>query len=203
MPFLNPYPSHSNFILCEVTSGMDAKKLKVKRLSSFVISFYRCCARRICVVVLNVIEFNIHLFFLVPFWKWRLNFNAGGPGQNGSDDSSLRQERIERVCSCDCREARTHRRFDGLHSTPIIEFKGFEINVSLVKIIWKDLRSVKHNTVFQVLVWFEAKLVVWDSSQLLILARLWLVLYKLIKYKINTLIIIIYDNFCNLFYNFD
>ncbi|CAH2066829.1 unnamed protein product [Thlaspi arvense] len=28
VPFLNPYPSHSNFILCEVTSGMDAKKLK-------------------------------------------------------------------------------------------------------------------------------------------------------------------------------
>lgn len=26
--FLNPFPSHSNFILCEVTSGMDAKKLK-------------------------------------------------------------------------------------------------------------------------------------------------------------------------------
>ncbi|KAM0992779.1 histidinol-phosphate aminotransferase, chloroplastic-like [Malus sylvestris] len=28
LPFLNPYPSYSNFILCEVTSGMDAKKLK-------------------------------------------------------------------------------------------------------------------------------------------------------------------------------
>ncbi|ESQ36543.1 hypothetical protein EUTSA_v10007345mg [Eutrema salsugineum] len=28
VPFLNPYPSHSNFILCEVTSGMDAKNLK-------------------------------------------------------------------------------------------------------------------------------------------------------------------------------
>ncbi|KAF8041510.1 hypothetical protein BT93_A0190 [Corymbia citriodora subsp. variegata] len=28
VPFLNPYPSHSNFILCEVTSGMDAKMLK-------------------------------------------------------------------------------------------------------------------------------------------------------------------------------
>ncbi|XP_038899460.1 histidinol-phosphate aminotransferase, chloroplastic [Benincasa hispida] len=28
VPFLNPYPSHSNFILCEVTSGKDAKKLK-------------------------------------------------------------------------------------------------------------------------------------------------------------------------------
>ncbi|CAN7087683.1 unnamed protein product [Brassica oleracea var. botrytis] len=28
VPFLNPYPSHSNFVLCEVTSGMDAKKLK-------------------------------------------------------------------------------------------------------------------------------------------------------------------------------
>lgn len=28
VPFLVPYPSHSNFILCEVTSGMDAKKLK-------------------------------------------------------------------------------------------------------------------------------------------------------------------------------
>ncbi|XP_057478340.1 histidinol-phosphate aminotransferase, chloroplastic-like isoform X1 [Actinidia eriantha] len=28
VPFLNPYPSHSNFILCEVTSGMCAKKLK-------------------------------------------------------------------------------------------------------------------------------------------------------------------------------
>ncbi|GMN24961.1 hypothetical protein TIFTF001_000769 [Ficus carica] len=27
-PFLNPYPSHSNFILCAVKSGMDAKKLK-------------------------------------------------------------------------------------------------------------------------------------------------------------------------------
>lgn len=28
VPFLNPYPSSSNFILCEVTSGVDAKKLK-------------------------------------------------------------------------------------------------------------------------------------------------------------------------------
>lgn len=28
VPFLNPYPSYSNFILCEVTAGMDAKKLK-------------------------------------------------------------------------------------------------------------------------------------------------------------------------------
>ncbi|BFG35556.1 hypothetical protein CerSpe_218300 [Prunus speciosa] len=28
LPFLNPYPSYSNFILCEVTSGVDAKKLK-------------------------------------------------------------------------------------------------------------------------------------------------------------------------------
>lgn len=28
VPFLNPYPSHSNFILCAVKSGMDAKKLK-------------------------------------------------------------------------------------------------------------------------------------------------------------------------------
>uniref|UniRef100_A0A1J3CAD6 histidinol-phosphate transaminase n=1 Tax=Noccaea caerulescens TaxID=107243 RepID=A0A1J3CAD6_NOCCA len=28
VPFLNPYPSQSNFVLCEVTCGMDAKKLK-------------------------------------------------------------------------------------------------------------------------------------------------------------------------------
>jgi histidinol-phosphate aminotransferase len=28
VPFLNPYPSHSNFILSKVTCGMDAKKLK-------------------------------------------------------------------------------------------------------------------------------------------------------------------------------
>ncbi|WJZ88615.1 hypothetical protein VitviT2T_007896 [Vitis vinifera] len=28
VPFLNPFPSYSNFILCEVMSGMDAKKLK-------------------------------------------------------------------------------------------------------------------------------------------------------------------------------
>ncbi|RYR55412.1 hypothetical protein Ahy_A06g030635 isoform B [Arachis hypogaea] len=28
VPFLRPFPSHSNFILCEVTSGVDAKKLK-------------------------------------------------------------------------------------------------------------------------------------------------------------------------------
>ncbi|KAK2659257.1 hypothetical protein Ddye_005790 [Dipteronia dyeriana] len=28
VPFLNPYPSYSNFILCEVMSGKDAKKLK-------------------------------------------------------------------------------------------------------------------------------------------------------------------------------
>lgn len=28
LPFLEPYPSFSNFILCKVTSGMDAKKLK-------------------------------------------------------------------------------------------------------------------------------------------------------------------------------
>ncbi|CAN6445275.1 unnamed protein product [Victoria cruziana] len=29
VPFLKPYPSYSNFILCEVTGGRDAKKLKV------------------------------------------------------------------------------------------------------------------------------------------------------------------------------
>ena len=29
VPFLKPSPSFSNFILCAVTSGMDAKKLKV------------------------------------------------------------------------------------------------------------------------------------------------------------------------------
>lgn len=28
IPFLKPFPSYSNFILCEVTSGLDAKKLK-------------------------------------------------------------------------------------------------------------------------------------------------------------------------------
>ncbi|KAJ7973942.1 putative Histidinol-phosphate aminotransferase [Quillaja saponaria] len=28
VPFLSPYPSYSNFILCEVKSGVDAKKLK-------------------------------------------------------------------------------------------------------------------------------------------------------------------------------
>ncbi|CAN6719760.1 unnamed protein product [Malus baccata var. baccata] len=28
LQFLNPYPSYSNFILCEVTSGIDPKKLK-------------------------------------------------------------------------------------------------------------------------------------------------------------------------------
>ncbi|KAJ9698001.1 hypothetical protein PVL29_007214 [Vitis rotundifolia] len=28
VPFLNPFPSYSNFILCKVMSGMDAKKLK-------------------------------------------------------------------------------------------------------------------------------------------------------------------------------
>ncbi|KAL9234634.1 hypothetical protein vseg_009485 [Gypsophila vaccaria] len=28
VPFLKPYPSYSNFILCKVTSGLDAKKLK-------------------------------------------------------------------------------------------------------------------------------------------------------------------------------
>ncbi|XP_019104865.1 histidinol-phosphate aminotransferase, chloroplastic isoform X2 [Beta vulgaris subsp. vulgaris] len=28
VPFLRPFPSYSNFILCEVTSGLDAKKLK-------------------------------------------------------------------------------------------------------------------------------------------------------------------------------
>ncbi|CAM8967845.1 unnamed protein product [Rhodiola kirilowii] len=28
VPYLKPYPSHSNFILCEVTSGRDAKQLK-------------------------------------------------------------------------------------------------------------------------------------------------------------------------------
>ncbi|XP_031504736.1 histidinol-phosphate aminotransferase, chloroplastic-like [Nymphaea colorata] len=28
VPFLKPYPSHSNFILCEVTGGRDPKKLK-------------------------------------------------------------------------------------------------------------------------------------------------------------------------------
>ncbi|XVF30365.1 hypothetical protein REPUB_Repub16aG0051100 [Reevesia pubescens] len=28
VPFLNPCPNYSNFILCKVTSRMDAKKLK-------------------------------------------------------------------------------------------------------------------------------------------------------------------------------
>lgn len=33
VPFLRPFPSHSNFILCEVTPGLDAKKLKVHSFS--------------------------------------------------------------------------------------------------------------------------------------------------------------------------
>lgn len=32
VPFLKPFSSHSNFILCEVTSEKDAKKLKVSSL---------------------------------------------------------------------------------------------------------------------------------------------------------------------------
>jgi histidinol-phosphate aminotransferase len=28
IPYLKPFPSHANFILCEVTSGKDAKKIK-------------------------------------------------------------------------------------------------------------------------------------------------------------------------------
>lgn len=38
VPFLNPYPSHSNFILCEVASGMDAKKLKVRNFLAYIIT---------------------------------------------------------------------------------------------------------------------------------------------------------------------
>jgi histidinol-phosphate aminotransferase len=30
IPYLKPFPSHANFILCEVTSGKDAKKIKVR-----------------------------------------------------------------------------------------------------------------------------------------------------------------------------
>lgn len=37
VPFLNPYPSYSNFILCEVKLGMDAKKLKVYDLFNSII----------------------------------------------------------------------------------------------------------------------------------------------------------------------
>lgn len=29
VPYLNPFPSYSNFILCEVRAGRDAKELKV------------------------------------------------------------------------------------------------------------------------------------------------------------------------------
>ncbi|KAJ4840735.1 hypothetical protein Tsubulata_032475 [Turnera subulata] len=38
VPFLKPFPSYSNFILCEVKSGMDAKKLKLRCLGRFVLS---------------------------------------------------------------------------------------------------------------------------------------------------------------------
>lgn len=41
VPFLNPYPSHSNFILSEVTSGVDAKKLKVQTCFLITTFFYR------------------------------------------------------------------------------------------------------------------------------------------------------------------
>ena len=33
VPFLEPYPSHANFILCSVTGSKSAKELKVKHLS--------------------------------------------------------------------------------------------------------------------------------------------------------------------------
>jgi histidinol-phosphate/aromatic aminotransferase/cobyric acid decarboxylase-like protein len=36
VPFLKPFPSHSNFILCEVTSGFDAKKVKVHSFSYLI-----------------------------------------------------------------------------------------------------------------------------------------------------------------------
>lgn len=32
VPYLKPHPSYANFILCEVISGKDAKKLKVNYL---------------------------------------------------------------------------------------------------------------------------------------------------------------------------
>ena len=38
VPFLNPFPSYSNFILCEVASGTDAKKLKVRNFLTYIIT---------------------------------------------------------------------------------------------------------------------------------------------------------------------
>ena len=40
VPFLNPYPSYSNFILCEVASGMDAKVLKVCNFLTYIMNLH-------------------------------------------------------------------------------------------------------------------------------------------------------------------
>lgn len=61
VPFLRPFPSHSNFILCEVTSGMNAKKLKVP--SYLLVLFFSFCrsymymvlelCNRVCYILLG------------------------------------------------------------------------------------------------------------------------------------------------------
>lgn len=67
LPFLNPYPSYSNFILCEVTSGMDAKKLKVffhlflhialcHHLSKFEVLYPIYCIRAMHIIRVSVVE---------------------------------------------------------------------------------------------------------------------------------------------------
>lgn len=61
VPFLRPFPSHSNFILCEVTSGKDAKKLKVNL--PFLIS-------------VHINFFFLYLFIFSYKWLVQLLFGA-------------------------------------------------------------------------------------------------------------------------------
>lgn len=58
IPFLEPYPSHANFILCSVTGSRSAKELKVKTLNRYLVFFIPALsALHTSVIQINVLGF--------------------------------------------------------------------------------------------------------------------------------------------------
>ena len=107
IPFLKPFPSHSNFILCEVTSGKDAKKIKVRFLYCCIFMWFKVRKYQNMVFYKWISLFTFSgiqmqeclqeyaIYNITHMFYWKKN--SGRPCKDGSDDPPLWQEGTERV----------------------------------------------------------------------------------------------------------
>lgn len=73
IPFLKPFPSHSNFILCEVTSGLNAKKLKVHSFLPSIPTYSFLYMFGFKIVWCQIHHFHLGIWFDTCL-VWPLNF---------------------------------------------------------------------------------------------------------------------------------